>query len=201
VSSNDDSSFQPAGSGAIAQWARMRRIDYRARPDQRWFRQWEPYATMVAAETYFNACSYATHPGTVVIVEPWTEPDYVEPMERTIMGFANHPGLGGRAAMRSGEHFITRVAFIESPPLPTVTVGDPVWDEHVRTFARSAEDAGRAFHPALRDLLRGWGFRGHIELRQGGLVVHYAGLQPAPAHYVQLSGIIGQLVATALQHG
>jgi hypothetical protein len=117
-----------------------------------------------------------------VIVEPWYATDDGEPLERALLGFAMHPGITRRAAMRVGEHFMTRVAFLESPSPPQVRIGDALWDEHVTTFAASAEVAAAAFHPRLRKLLAGWGFQGHLELRaRGGLVVHWAGLRPIPA--------------------
>ena len=45
------------------------------------------------------------------------------------------------AAMRVGEHFVTRTLYLESAPPPEVQLGEPVWDRHVTTFARSVEDA------------------------------------------------------------
>jgi hypothetical protein len=99
-----------------------------------------------------------------------------------------------------GEHFLTRVAFLENPPPPKVTIGDELWDSHVATFAASAETAALAFHPRLRKLLAGWGFEGHLELRaRGGLVVHYAGLRPTPAHYDRMLSILRDLVNAAIE--
>ena len=99
--------------------------------------------------------------------------------------------------MRVGEHFVTRVAFLTDPPLPEVDIGDPVWDQHVVTRAGSAQEAHYAFPPRLRALLQTWGFQGHIEMRPGGAVVHYAGLKPVPAHYEQLTQVIPQLITAA----
>lgn len=100
--------------------------------------------------------------------------------------------------MRVGEHFLTRVAFIESPPPPRVVLGDALWDAHVTTFAASPREAAAAFHPRLRKLLARRGFQGHLELRAGGLVVHCAGLRPIPEHYDRLLGIVRELVNAAL---
>jgi hypothetical protein len=116
------------------------------------------------------------------------------------MAFAVHPGLERRAAMRVGEHFLTRVAYIESAPPPTVQLGDATWDKHVVTLAASRSEAAAAFHRRLRKLLAGWGFQGHLELRPGGLVVHYAGLQPTPEGYDRLLRITREIVAKAVAH-
>src|SRR6185503_15784628 len=128
----------------------------------------------------------------------WYAPDDVDPLQRSVLAFAVHPGLTRRAAMRVGEHFLTRVAFIESAPPPTVKVGDPVWDAHATTFAASSSEATTAFHPRVRKLLSGWGFQGHLEIRPGGLVLYYAGLQPVPEGYDRLLRIVKQLVAKAV---
>ena len=153
---------------------------------------------MVPFAYYFNSCSWPANPGSIALVEPWTEEDDFEPMDRTILGFVKHPGLRCRAAMRVGEHFITRVAFLENPPAPIVKIGDMVWDEHVVTRAASDNEASKAFTPSLRRLLQTWGFRGHLEMRPGGLVVHSAGYKPIAEHYQQLSVSIRQIVTAAL---
>lgn len=189
----------PRGAHAIAHWARSRGLPFEARPDEAWFRGWEPYDTIAPPSFYFNACTINTPPGVIVLAEPWTSTseDY-EPLERTLLGFATHPGLQRHASMRAGESFLTRVAFLESPPPPTVKVGDKVWDEHVVTFAASPREAEAAFHPRLRKLLSGWGFQGHLELRAGGLVCHYAGLAPIPENYSRMRRILIEIMNIAL---
>jgi len=193
--------FSPPGTEAVAQWARGRRLNFVSRPNQAWFRFWEPYDTMVAAAYYFNAVSWPSPPGSVTLAEPWTEEGPAQPMDRALFGFANHPGLRYRASMRAGEHFITRVTFLASKPPPQTTTGDAVWDAHVTTLAHTPQQARAAFTPALRALLRGWGFHGHIEIRPGGMLVHDARLRPVAAHYEQLAHALPQIVAAALQAG
>src|SRR6185503_8205654 len=105
-----------------------------------------------------------------------------------------------RAAMRVGEHFLTRVAFLESPPPPRVSVGDKIWDANVATFAASALEASTAFHPRLRKLLAGWGFQGHLELRAGGLVIHQAGLRPTPEDADRLVRVVTEIVNSAIAY-
>ncbi len=160
---------------------------------------------MVSPEHYFNSVAFrlpSLHGrppiGDGVIVEAWTAPENVDPLERALLAFATHPGLRSRAAMRTGEPFLTRVAFLESPPPPKVTVGDKVWDEHVTTFAASQSEAIAAFKPGLRELLRARGFRGHLELRPNGVVVHYEGLVPRPDHYDMLLRVVFDIVAAAI---
>jgi hypothetical protein len=189
----------PPGSDAVAQWAARRRLGYEGQPDEHWFRAWEPYDTMVAPQYYFNAVTWTAPLGHVVVVEPWTAPADTEPIERTLLAFGTHAKLYRRAAMRVGEPFLTRVAFLESPPPPKVTVGDKLWDENVVTFAASSSEAAAAFHPNLRRLLAGWGFQGHLELRPGGLCVHYDGMRPTPDSYQRLLNIVSDIVGAAIR--
>jgi hypothetical protein len=189
----------PAGSTQIAQWAAQGGLAYEARPDEGWFRRWEPHDTITPPTCYFNSCTWLASPGHAVLVEPWYAPEEMDPLERTVIAFAVHPGLAcPRAAARAGEHFLTRVAYIESPPPPEVTIGEALWDEHVKTFAASPKEAAAAFHPRLRKLIGGWGFQGHLELRPGGLVMYFAGLRPTPRDYGRLLQMVQQVVTKAV---
>lgn len=96
--------------------------------------------------------------------------------------------------MRVGEHFLTRVAFIESSPPPKVAIGEKLWDQHVTTFAASGSEAARAFPPRLRNLLASWGFQGHLEVRPGGLTVYMTGLRPVVEHYQRMFGITREIL-------
>lgn len=190
----------PHGSALIAQWAQARGLRCEAYPDEGWFRRWEPHDTIAPPSHFLNACTWmaAPHPGHVVLVEPWYAFDDTAPLDRTVMAFASHPSLGPRAAIRGGEHFITRVAYIESARPPEIAIGDPAWDDLVTTFAASPEIARAAFHPRLRKLLLGWRFQGHLELRPGGLVLHFAGLRPIQEDYDRLLRIVQQVVEKAI---
>jgi hypothetical protein len=190
--------FTPPGSLLVARWAQSRGLAFVARPDEAWFRRWEPYDTMAPPEHYFASVTWNAPGGAVVLVEPWTTAEDIDPLERTIMAFAVHPGLVRRAAMRVGEPFMTRVAFLESPPPPKVTIGDPLWDQHVTTFAASGSEAAAAFNPHLRKLLAGWGYQGHLEIRPSGLVAHWQGLLPTPEGYDRLLAAMPQLVGAAI---
>jgi len=191
--------FVPPGAHHVARWAASRGLVFTPRPDETWFRRWEPYDTMAPPEHYFASVTWNTPQGSVVVVEPWTTAEDMEPLERTIMAFAVHTGLRRRAAMRVGEPFMTRVAFLESPPPPTVTIGDKNWDKHIATFAASGSEAAAAFHPRLRALLSDWNFQGHLELRAGGgLVAHWQGLLPTPDGYDRLLAAMPRIVAAAL---
>lgn len=190
--------FTPPGSLMVARWAHSRGLTFVARPDEAWFRRWEPYDTMAPPEHYFASVTWNAPGGSVVLVEPWTTQEDMEPLERTLLAFAVHPGLVRRAAMRVGEPFMTRVAFLESPPPPRVTVGDPLWDQHVTTFAASGSEAAAAFNPHLRKLLAGWGYQGHLEIRAGGLVAHWQGLLPTPEGYDRLLAAMPQIVGAAI---
>lgn len=190
----------PLGSTPVAQWAASARLGYEPFPDEAWFRRWEPHDAIAPPSRFVNAVTWmaAPEPGHVVVVEPWYAEEGDDPLDRVIIAFAVHPLLGCRASMRAGDHFVTRVAYIESAPPPEVKIGDPLWDENVTTFARSAEEAGRGFHRRLRKLLAGWGFKGHVELRPGGLVVYYAGMKPIPEGYDRLLRITREIVGKAI---
>lgn len=184
----------PEGSAEVAAWARGRRLRLEPWPDQAWFNAWEPFDTMVAAEAWFNAASWSVPPGSATIAEPWHAPIDSEPVDRTALLFISHPGFVRRAAARGGEHFNTRVTYLENPPMPTVKLGDPTWDDHMLTLAASPSEAAAAFPKAARQLLASWRFNGHIEVRPGGLVVHFAGTRPVPEHLDRLYHAVGPLV-------
>ena len=190
----------PHGSELIAHWAARNGLRYEARPDEDWFRRWEPHDTVAPPSHFLNACTWmaAPHPGHIVIAEPWYAFDDMPPLDRTVIAFASHPSLGPRASIRGGEHFLTRVAYIESPRPPEVLVGDAAWDAHLTTFAQSREIARTAFHGRLRKLLLGWKFQGHLELRPGGLVLHFAGLRAIQEDYDRLLRITKQVVEKAI---
>ena len=192
-------SFLPPGSGPVAVWAHQRGLLYDPRPDERWFRAFEPFDTLISPARYFNACTANAPPGSITLVEPWTEEDESEPLDRTVLSFVVHPRLGARASARSGEHFLTRVSFLVDPPPPQVTLGDAVWDAHVTTFAPSSEEARRAFTPALRELLRVRAFSGHLELRPGAAVIHLAGISPTPQGYESALAAARAIVDAALR--
>jgi hypothetical protein len=188
----------PPGSEQIAAWARQHRFAYEGWPDQRWFRGWEPYDTMVSPEAWFNSVSWALGPGSVTVAEPWLAPLDSEPLDRTLITFVTHPGFRRRAAARGGEHFNTRVTFLESAPPPRVELGDPVWDRAMATFAASASEADAALPLVARQLLASWGFSGHVEVRPGGLVVHFAGMQPVVGQIERLPAAVPSLVRALL---
>ena len=188
------------GTEQIAAWAASRGLTFGHAPDEAWFRAWEPYDTITPPSLYRNAVSWSGASQQATVVEPWYAPEDAAPLDRTVLGFASHPGLRFRASVRGGEHFNTRVAFLESKPPPEVKIGDELWDKHTVTFAWSAEEAAAAFHRRLRRLLAGWGFQGHLELRRGGLVCHYAGLVPGPPGYDRMLLILRDLVNTAINY-
>jgi hypothetical protein len=192
----------PLGSNAIAAWASRSRLGYEAHPDEAWFRRWEPHDAIAPPAMFFNSCTWQAAPdsGHIVLVEPWYAHEDIDPLDRVVVAFAVHPALRRRAAMRAGEHFLTRAAYIESPPPPTVQVGDPLWDQNVVTLAASAAEAEAGFHRRLRKLLSGWSFQGHVELRPGGVVVYYAGLKPIPEGYDRLLRITREIVGKAVAY-
>ena len=184
----------PSGSEAIAHWARQARLSYRSFPQQDWFAAWEPFDTMVSAQAYFNSVSWAEGKATVTIAEPWLAEMGSEPVGRTLMAFASHPGFFRRAAARRGEHFNTRVSFLVNAPPPEVKIGDPIWDREVKTFAASSSEATVAFPKSARQLLMSWHFSGHVEVRAGGLVVNFAGTDPTPEHLSRLRKCVAPLL-------
>ena len=185
----------PPESELVAAWARRRGFTYQPRPDPAWFQAWEPFDTMVSAAAYYNAVTWGVPGGQATLVEPWLAAPDSEPLGRTVLVFVSHPGISGRVASRGGEHFNTRVAFLDTPPPPAVKLGDPSWDERWATFAASPREATGALSPGARQLLGRWQFSGHLEVRPGGLVVHFAGTLPRPDHLDRLPPAVGELVA------
>jgi hypothetical protein len=192
----------PLGSTQVAHWAASARLGYEPTPEESWFRRWEPHDTIAPPARFVNAVTWLARPdpGHIVVVEPWYAADESDPLERVLLSFAVHPMLRHRAAMRAGDHFVKRVAYIESPPPPEVKLGDALWDENVTTLAISESDARLGFHRRMRKLLSGWAFQGHVELRPGGMVVYYAGLAPIPEGYERLFRITREIVAKAIAY-
>ena len=176
--------FVPQGSEALRYYAKRSGYAYEARPGEDFFRRFEPHDTLVSPEAFYNAVTArAPWGGSVTLVEPWTAGEGLTPIERTVLAFAIADGLKARGAMRVGEPYLTRVAFLESAPPKRVTLGDPAWDEHVTTFAATEDEALRAFPPSVRRFLRRRGFVGQIEMRPGGFVLHEAERGPSPDDY------------------
>ncbi|MBN2193069.1 MAG: hypothetical protein JW751_09660 [Polyangiaceae bacterium] len=186
--------FSPPGTGAISAWARERGCRFSPHPDAAWFEAWEPFDTMVAPEAYFNALSFTTAGASVTLAEPWLAPIGGEPLGRAILAYLQHPAFVRRAAARGGEHFNTRVAFLDRPPPPRVAVGDRVWDEHMATFAASPSEAAAAFPVAARRVLAECGYAGHLEIRPGGAVLHHSRIVPEPAALDVLVALLPRLV-------
>ncbi|MBI4952472.1 MAG: hypothetical protein HY908_10600 [Myxococcales bacterium] len=210
----------PPGSEAVAHWAASRGIGYAVRPDEAWFRAWEPFDTLISASRYYNACSWAASPGAVSLVEPWTEEEEgTEPIGRALLGFAQHPGLRHRAAARCGEGLLTRVSYLAGPPLPRAPLGDARWDAAVVTLAHTPDEARAAFHPRLCEALAPFvlaapsgGAVGasqadlarpalHLELRPGGLVLYGSHLVPSAEGYAELARLVPVFVVAALAYG
>ena len=63
------------------------------------------------------------------------------------------------------------------------------------------ESPPAAFTSAVRALLHSWTFRGHLEMRKGGAVLHCAGLKPTPQHYDELGTAAMKVMHAALTPG
>lgn len=187
-----------AEAQGIAAWASYRGLRFEAFPDEAWFRAWEPFDTMAAPARYLNAVTQVLPTGFLVLAEPWMADEGLEPLGRTVLGFATHPGIRRRAALRGGEHFNTRAVFLDGRAPRAATLGDALLDAHLAVFAESDEVAARALRPALRKRLAAWGFAGHLELRPGGLVLHVAGLGPDVEGFRRLRRALGEIVNDAL---
>ncbi|WP_272460085.1 hypothetical protein [Polyangium jinanense] len=187
------------GADRIGAWAYANGFAWNPFPGESWFRPWEPHDNIAPPGHFLHSVTRQTPHGPYVLVEPWYAPDLeTEPLERTIFAYAAHPNLVRRAAMRVGEHFVTRVAYLESAPPPKVQIGDKLWDQHVTTFAASPVEAAAAFPPRLRSMLASWGFQGHLEMRPGGLVIFMAGLRPVAEHYQRLLGVAREVLHATL---
>jgi hypothetical protein len=149
---------------------------------------------MTCPDAYYDAVTVPVAGGSATLVEPWYAPPELEPLGRAILVFVQHAAFSRRAAARSGEHFNTRVAYLESPPPPEVRVADARWDERFTTRAASPLEADVAFPKGARQLLLDWNFTGHVEVRPGGLVLHPAATAPVPEHLARLVSALPTLV-------
>ncbi|MBX3183520.1 MAG: hypothetical protein KIT72_02850 [Polyangiaceae bacterium] len=184
----------PEGSEHIARWAASRGMFFQRHPDLAWFQAWEPFDTMVSGTVYYNAASFTVGTSQITLAEPWVGLEDSEPLARTVLAFCVDPRFTLRVAARGGEHFNTRVSFLENAKMPTVALGDPDWDEHMTTLAASPSEAQRALPLGARQHLAHLGFAGHLEVRPGGLVLHFAGTLPTVDHYERLSRVTPEVV-------
>ncbi|MFO0659117.1 MAG: hypothetical protein U0165_04715 [Polyangiaceae bacterium] len=191
--------FRPPGSDAVIAWASRSRLGYQVCPDLSWYSEWEPFDTIVAPSRYFNAVELYTAGARVVLVEPWSALGDMTPLGRSLFAFVRHNGLRYRASARIGASYLTRVTFLGTTPPTQQFTGDPDWDDVATTFADSPLDAARALTPSLRKLLLAWNFQGHIEVRQGGLLLHVAGMQPTPQDYERLAQWVPPVLEKALK--
>lgn len=174
---------------------------YERTPDPAWYERWEPYDTMVAPVRYVNAVVGAVPHGYLAIAEPWLAEGNEAPLDRTLLGYATHESLVIRAAARvGGGWFNTRVAFVGGAKPNEVRIGDVAWDADATTYAMTEHHARQAFHAPLRRMLLAWRFRGHIELRTGGVVLNVAGLRPRAEDYDRLAEFLAAVVANAVAH-
>lgn len=186
----------PEGAERIERWARSKKLPYQPHPDPAWFEAWEPYDTMTSPEAHYSAVSLPLGGSAIAtLVEPWYAPVDQQPLDRTLLAFVSHPGLVRHVAARGGQHFNTRVAYLETPPPPQVQVGDTVWDSHMVTYAASPAEAEAGLPLAARRILADWGFVGHLEIRPGGGVVNHIRMKPTPEHYQLLASELARLVA------
>ena len=178
----------PPGSDAIAAWARGRGLRYQPYPDADWYRAWEPFETMVAPAQYFNAVEVPLAGARAVLAEPWSATGDGVPLGRTVIAFVTDPRFTWRASARVGASHLTRVRWLGAAPPKQRQTGDVEWDDVALTFAKSPLEAVRAFTPSLRKLLLAWKFEGHMELREGGFVLHVSEMRPTAKDYERLAG-------------
>lgn len=189
----------PPGSDAIGAWARSRGLRYQPRPEPDWYRAWEPFETMVAPTQYFNAVELALPGARAVLAEPWSAAGDGEPLGRSVLAFVTEPRFVWRAAARVGASHLTRVRWLGATPPTQRQTGDVEWDERALTFARSPLEAVRAFTPSLRKLLLAWKFEGHLEIREGGFVLHVADVRPTAKDYERLAGWLPMVLEKGLK--
>ena len=68
---------------------------------ERWFRRWEPHDAIAPPSLYFNACTWRTSPGHVVLAEPWYAPEASELCRRAAASGAARATAPVRACPRS----------------------------------------------------------------------------------------------------
>lgn len=189
----------PPDSEQIAAWARLRGVPYFKYPDELWFRAWEPFWVLISPLHYFNAVRFHHGDTQVILVEPWFCEDGFEPQQRSLFAFVSHYGLKYRAAARIGASSLTRVAFLGENKPQEQSTGDIEWDDLAITYAPSHLDAVRAITPSLRKLLREWSFRGHLEFKHGGLLLHIEDAQPIPSDCERVLNWIPKVLEKALK--
>lgn len=153
----------------IEAFARERGLRYEPDADERWFRAWEPFATLRVALRYEHALSATGGASSVSVA-------------RIVVERTPSSEVGSWIAIVQDERLSAKAATtndftgVFGEPLDLVAPArrptkDAVFDHVFASFSETPEALEEALTPSLRRLLFSWRTPVHAEIRPGGFVV------------------------------
>lgn len=165
---------------ALSAWAAERGYALSTQPDLRWYQGWAPFTYQPRPHRLGREVRAVFGDATLWAVE-WVEDDPVKQAtgdDRHLVALITSPRLGARAALRSkqGGGVVNEISvglnsLFGSKPAPGAALGDPTLESAYDVSVPSRDEGDRALPMPLRRFLVGAGFRGVLELRQGGMLL------------------------------
>ena len=200
---------QPAGPDpyaadrALQDWAAARGYQLGNAPDLRWYQGWYPCIYAYRITTAARELR-ATFGEAALWVLEGLEDDPVKRAtgeDRHVFAFLTSPRFPARAAVRSkggGSGVVDEIGFGLSSLFNSKqaggALGDPTFEQRFDVTVPSRQEGDAALPMHLRQMLLQGGWKGILELRQGGLVAvpfNVRGFDPATLDW--LIGLIGQI--------
>ena len=164
---------------ALAAWAAERGYALTNQPDLRWYQGWAPFAFHPRPLRVVREVRATFGEATLWAVE-WIEDDPVKQAtgdDRHLVALVTSPRLVARGSLRSkqGGGVVNEISsglnsLFGSKPAAGTLLGDPTLEASYDVSVPSREEGDRALPMPLRRFLVGAGFRGVVELRQGGMI-------------------------------
>lgn len=156
-------------------FATQRGLRYEAEVDERWFRAWEPYATLRSPIRYEHALYATGGTGSLSVARAVVSlPDVTGVRSGAEVGtwiaIVQDERLHGKAAMTND------FGGVFGQPLELLSMkrrgtSDPAFDHVFASFADTEEELAVAVTPSVRRLLLGWQSPVHAECRPGGFIL------------------------------
>ncbi|MFO0663777.1 MAG: hypothetical protein U0174_07495 [Polyangiaceae bacterium] len=199
----------------LSDFARRAGLRYEPDADERWFRAWEPFATLRVPVHYTHALHATTTDGyasisiarMAVTVKHWGTQMPSETEVRAWVAIVQDARIDSVIQPSTGAVAVTsdRGSPFAEPldlvTLPRQRTGDPAFDAVFASFAKvSLSERPSPISKSLRKLLLSWGVPVHAELRPGGFVLCAPLLPADPASVswlVTASGIFGEKASKA----
>lgn len=192
-----------AADRALQEWAQTRGYQLGNTPDVRWYQGWYPciYAFHIARVGRELRATFGD--AGLWLLEAWED----DPIKRAtgedqhLFAFLTGPRFPARAAVRTkggGAGFVDELghginSLFSNKPAGGM-LGDPTFEQRFDVTVPSRQEGDAALPMPLRQMLLQGGWKGIIELRQGGLIMIPFGVRTFdPATLDWVIGLLGQV--------